>query len=714
MALEARSQSQVVTFAPQRPQVTQAVLSGGTAPPAPGGGGSAVFAGYPYLVSGALSAAVGYDQVIATDNPAAWWKLADKPGTTQVVDSANGYAGTPANVSFGYPGQAVSGNNSAAFTASPASGITTAYNPALAAITVECWVNLNGASQVGNPRFMASSHTDYSDYGGFELLLTSATNITQVWFGNGSARASVSAPAGIPAAGWTHLAATWGSGTITLYINGAVVGTAALAGPMAAGSGSGISLGYAQAYNGDHLTGLLAECAVYSTALSAGRIQAHYQAASLGIVSNAVAVQPGDSFQLWTGTSLKQPDVFTVAGLTPNAGANSWNIYFTPAPALAPASGDKVITLPRPGQPKWLGALGHVAQLKYSFTCPGGPDTMSCLLRLPPDYRTDAVNPGRVVQVWRGANCVWEGKLDEPQPSNDGWTVSAHGAGQYGTDFTAMWNTWNADDPVNRAVARGLRWANPGIGSPLGIYLAQQVDSGAQTLTAFLNLICSGGSLSWMVIPPGASGIPALPWQLQVFPLPNDVYGEPQYPVGRLLVCHTPVPRTINADINTLIMRYQATSDVQATSTAAAKPATYGTVVVAQQSSVNQHGPMEYYLDTSSAGVLTVPQVTQIGNNILAKYVRASFAGPFTVGPGQLLNVGGYPVDLGCEKAATIVQLLVADAPYGGEVTAGPLIFMTGQYEYDNDTDTATLTPLQGARQDMATLIAAMYPGKFG
>jgi hypothetical protein len=93
--------------------------------------------------------------------------------------------------------------------------------------------------------------------------------------------------------------------------------------------------------------------------------------------------------------------------------------------------------------------------------------------------------------------------------------------------------------------------------------------------------------------------------------------------------------------------------------------------------------------------------------------VRASFGGPFTVGPGQLLNAGGFPVDLGCEKAGTIVQVMVTDAPYGGEVKPAPLIFMTGQYEFDDDTDTATVTPLQGVRTDIGTLISRMYPNKF-
>jgi hypothetical protein len=428
--------------------------------------------------------------------------------------------------------------------------------------------------------------------------------------------------------------------------------------------------------------------------------------------AEAASCQAGDVFRLFTSGTLKEPTLFQVQAISPQIGSNV-NLYFLPAPQVVPTSSDTATSIPRPVQPKWLGALGHVGALKYSFVIPGGPDQMSCLLRTPPDYRTDAINPGRIVQVWRGANCCWEGKLDEPAPSTDGWQITAHGAGTYGTDFTAIWDSWVPDDAVNRAISRGLRWANPGIGSPYGIYLGQQVDSGSQTVTDFMNLLCTGGGYTWLVIPPGATGIPCGPWQLAVVPLPQNVYGTPQYPPGRIIVSHTPVPRTIAADINTLVLRYQATPDIQATATRPASPATYGTVVVQQAASALKHGVMEYYIDTSSAGPMTVSEVTTIGNNILSKYVRASFAGQFTLGPGQLLNAGGYPVDLGCEKAGTICQVMVNDAPYGGEVAAAPLTFMAGQYEFDDDSDTATLTPLQGARTDMATLISAMYPNKF-
>jgi hypothetical protein len=717
MALESRDQSQVVTFAAPKSAWSLSALAGGIAPAgaswAPGLGG------YPYLVAGTLGASSSYDSVVAGDSPAAWWRLADAPGSSSVSDSSgNSINGSPAHVSLGIPNSPVIGNTTAQFTTTAASSVWTGgYNPALSAVTVECWVNLNGATQPGytNPRFMANSHTDSTDYNGFELWAdyTYAGGAAKITFGNGSARATAQAPTPMPRTGWVYLAGTWDGTTVTLYVNGVSVATAALSGSMPAGSGTGIGLGYNPTYNSDNLTGLLAECAIYSAALSAAQILAHYQAGT-AIVTAAQPAQIGDKFQLWTATSLKQPDVFTVTGLTPSTGWNSWNIFFTPVPVASPVAGDTAVNLARPGRGQWLGAIGHVTALKYGFTCPGGPATMSCVLRLPPNYRTDAINPGRIVQVFRGANCVWEGKLDEPQPAVDGWTISAHGAGTYGEDFTALWSVYTIDNAVNAAIGRGLRWANPGIGQPAGIYYGQAIDSGAQTIGAFLTLACSGGALTWMVIPPGATGIPALPWQLVVFPLPQNVYGQPQYPPGRILVCHSPVARTIAADINTLIIRYQITADVPATSTAPAIPATYGTVTVIQQASVAQHGPMEFYLDTSSAGVLTVSQVQQIGNNILSKYVRANFAGPFSVGPGQLLNAGGFPVDLGCEKAGTLVQLMVTDAPYGGEVAMAPLTFMTGQYEFDDDTDTATLTPLQGARTDLATLISAMYPGKFG
>lgn len=427
---------------------------------------------------------------------------------------------------------------------------------------------------------------------------------------------------------------------------------------------------------------------------------------------SAVSIQVGDRFQLWTSGNLKEPTVFLVTSVGPPSGGFV-QVQFLPNAQVLPTSSDIAVSLPAPKNPRWLGSLGHVSGLNYSFAMPGGPDSMTCLLRLPPQLRTDALDPGRTVQVWRGASCVWEGKLDEPSPATEGWTITAHGAGTYGADFTSYYTTWEADDPIDNAISRGLRWVNPGIGTPSGIYLGQQQDPGSQTISDFLNLLCTGGALLWEVNQGISSIPPAGPWQLNIITFPTDANGAPLTPVNRLLVSSSPVPRTITADINSVVVRYQATADIPATSTKAAKAATYATIFVKNTASVAKHGPMEYYLDLSSAGVMTSSAAQAVGANVLTKYVRASFAGPFTVGPGQLLNAAGAPVDLGCETAGSICQLMVTDAPYGGEVAAAPLIFMTGTYVFDDDSDTATITPYQSFRTDIGSLMAGLYPEKF-
>lgn len=443
---------------------------------------------------------------------------------------------------------------------------------------------------------------------------------------------------------------------------------------------------------------------------------AGYPYFTTGASGAVISPAPGDQFQLTnSGGTLKEPTVFRVSGILPNSAGGNWLVFFLPQPQASPVSTDIATSLPAPKNGRWLGSLGHVTGLARDYTVPGGPNTLTLLLQLPPNYRTSAIDPGRVLQVWRGGSCIWEGKLNEPSPSTAGWTVTAVGAGNYGDDFAAVYATWNADDPVNRAIARGLRWDNTAsIGTPAGIYLSQVQDNGSETITDHLNLLITGGGLLWQVTQGISSSPPGGPWSIKVSPWKSDANGNPLAPPDRLLVCSSPVPRTVAADVNKMILRYQATADISATGTRKAVPATYGIAVASNPVSVVKHGPMEYYLDISSAGVMTAVQAAAVGQNILTRYVRASFAGPFTAMPGQVRNTAGQPVDLGCDEAGLVYQLVVTDAPFGGEVAAAPLVFMSGAYAYDEDTATATITPFQSARTDMASLITMLYPaGKY-
>jgi hypothetical protein len=339
-------------------------------------------------------------------------------------------------------------------------------------------------------------------------------------------------------------------------------------------------------------------------------------------------------------------------------------------------------TRPDGSDPQWLGAIAHVSGLAYSFTTPGGADQMSCVLQIPPSARTSAMDPGRTVEIYRGGSVVWTGKLNEPQPSVSGWSLAAHGLGTLGTDYCAVYvplSDWTLNAPVDQAISRGLPWVNPGISAG---WLAQQVDSGSQTVTDHLNMLATPSGQTWSVDRYGT---------LTVFPLPTVV--------NRLIVATDPVARTIANDITTVFMKYEQSDDGQGNTT-------YGLTDAFDQEDIDLHGPQEIYQDLSNAGVMSAGAVQAVGNEVLARYQRAAWAGPFTVRFGQLLTTGGTPIDLGTEQSGNVARLLVTDAPFGGESYAGVITFLIGAYSYSDDDQTAQITPYTSARTDFASLLS--------
>jgi hypothetical protein len=433
-------------------------------------------------------------------------------------------------------------------------------------------------------------------------------------------------------------------------------------------------------------------------------------------------------------------DRFTVVGVV-QAGNNLWDVYFSPFmdDVAIDTSQDGIVTVPEPRNGVWFGQLGHVNGVSYNWTKPGGPTQLSWKLLRPPTYRHAAMNPGRTVQAFRGGSCIWEGILMEPQPDSTGWTFSANGAGTYGSNFSAIYDTWTADNPVNKAIGRGMRWKNYGIGKPAGIFLGQAQDSGSMTITDFLNLLCTGGALYWSIDPPKGATMPSGPWELKIKQFPTDIMGSPlaagvktpeqwnvqewqridlkqklhKIPPDLYLVNTNVVPRTIANDYNSLTMKYQSTADKTATSTAKAQAATYKLVVVDNPASVAVHGRNEYYIDMSTSQTMTEAAVISVGQNILRNYARANFSNGMTVQPGRLLNNGGVPVDIGLDWSGKVVALQVEDSAFGGEVSYGPVNVMIGDYSYDDDSQTATITPYQNQKTDISSIISMLYPGKF-
>lgn len=366
-----------------------------------------------------------------------------------------------------------------------------------------------------------------------------------------------------------------------------------------------------------------------------------------------------------------------------------------------------IVTFPPSGAASGGLSLSHIAHVgppTYSFTTPGGCDQLTATLYKEPRDRTEALNPGRIVKVYRGGSVVWRGVLDEPTVDT-AWQITAHGDGTLGVDYNAIysvsWGTGVFNDAIDQAIGRGLPWVRFGdIGAVGGIWAGQVVDNGAQTITDLLNLGTSKGGLTWQVkMGPGDQS------RLSVFGIPTTP--------NRILIATSPASQTIADGPNALYLRYQSSAD-------GATKATYGLTSVTRSNAIAAQGRREGFTDISSSGTLTAGAAQTVGTNTLKRFTRASFTDPFTVQYGQLTNMGGVPVDLGTyygdgwSPPIMVMQVLLSDFAFSGELTRGPVILPVGSYEWNDDTMVATITPLESVRNDFATLLSNATDGAPG
>lgn len=335
--------------------------------------------------------------------------------------------------------------------------------------------------------------------------------------------------------------------------------------------------------------------------------------------------------------------------------------------------------------PRWLGSLGHINGLNYGSLYPGGCDQLSATLAIKAQATPDALRVGRRVQGWRGGSCVYDGILDEAVAGATGWSITAHGNGTYGASYKAYYTTWSLNDPVNQAISRGLPWRNPGISSG---WLGQVVDPASITITDFMNNLTLQAGLGWFVDVRQQN-------LLTTGPIPSTP--------NRIIVITVPNPRTLAAGLNLLWYKY-----VSADNKNGSQAYSFGNVSSAQASS--QHGNLEDTIDLTGAGLMTAGAAQANAQAILNLYVRANFSGSFTIRRGQLMTLGGSAIDLGTEQAGTVCRAILTDGGYGGEVVPSPLTFVTGGYTYDDDSQTATVTPLQSYKSDLQTLLTAVVP----
>ncbi|HEX4219525.1 MAG TPA: LamG domain-containing protein [Acidimicrobiales bacterium] len=141
-----------------------------------------------------------------------------------------------------------------------------------AAMTVVAWLKLS-QNPTNNPRVVANDQTDQSG-NGFELELNgAASGVTSGYFAVGGATgmgtASWSQP--VTAGQWYLYVGTYNGSTVTAYLNGQPVGSAATSGSIKPGAGS-VGIGYSPVASGQSFPGQLADVAIIPTALSATQV----------------------------------------------------------------------------------------------------------------------------------------------------------------------------------------------------------------------------------------------------------------------------------------------------------------------------------------------------------------------------------------------------------------------------------------------------------
>lgn len=227
-----------------------------------------------------------YAEAVLADSPSAYWRLGepagfsitsayDWGGTTQTGTYTGGFTLGQTGALYNDSDTAVLFNGSTGYVSLPNAIIAANHD-----LTLEMWVNVPSfaADGGGVQRRLFIDNIDNTN--AFQMA-TQAVDTSFVWAVNDSTGQVISSHQGFSTNTWYHVVGTWVAGTRTaqLYVNGVAQSNAGATG---FGIGS-IATNIARRTDSTgYFPGTVDEVAVYSTALSAARILAHYNYGKFG------------------------------------------------------------------------------------------------------------------------------------------------------------------------------------------------------------------------------------------------------------------------------------------------------------------------------------------------------------------------------------------------------------------------------------------------
>lgn len=239
-----------------------------------------------------------YSSTVMQDNPVVYHRLDESSGTSAADQTSNAYTGTysGSGVTYSVAG-ALSNDSDTAVTFNGSSGnmtLASGVNPAnyTSAISIEFWMKLSTLSQASSPTIIGNDTTP-STNNGLVCYINSTGTALILRLGNGSSNSTSTMNYPFATGVWYHIVWTWNANNILGYVNGVVKESDDLfTGPISTAPHN-LTLGHNPSGT-DFFQGSIDELAIYSTALSASRVMAHFQAASI-VVNTGLVISTGST-----------------------------------------------------------------------------------------------------------------------------------------------------------------------------------------------------------------------------------------------------------------------------------------------------------------------------------------------------------------------------------------------------------------------------------
>jgi hypothetical protein len=245
------------------------------------GGGSFVTEG----TKGVVDEAAIYRYVLTPQQIANHYALRTSTIATVAAATALDSAPTPHNgvvnggVVLQQVGALADGNTAAHFDGTGTIDINPSNIGSLSAVTMECWLNPDSLTIPAASGFQLM--WNFSVAGGSDYFAKRASGNLMCSMNIGGLQKTLLAGAGVLTVGqWAHAVATYDGAALTLYVNGVQKAqTTGLSGAANFGTGNIMSIGRDRTgdeVSGQWWIGLLDECALYPTALTARQVAEHY------------------------------------------------------------------------------------------------------------------------------------------------------------------------------------------------------------------------------------------------------------------------------------------------------------------------------------------------------------------------------------------------------------------------------------------------------